>query len=319
MSFFMLFRCEENGAMYMKQFYLFLLCLSAETTLVRSEETSCSTQFPLEFYKKEYDLHHRAPTLDTDLPSMPLIEQGDCGVSVDDQSQHVVNGNDAPMYAWPWQVYILSENIICGGSILNKEWILTAAHCIHQHSKHEEIFYGNSNLQRTMDVHSIKTFKHKDFENKTFLNDIALVKLEKPLNFSDSVKPICLPVGNIWDASPCFVTGWGSTTRNLTAYYDDVMNLQQLRVDIMNQTFCQTLRGFFGFVYTDGNICIDTAGSDGVYNGDSGGPLSCWKNGKYYVLGVANTGGPMGFEWASDTFTAVSKYLKWISDIILYN
>lgn len=274
---------------------------------------------PLDFYRKTYYLRYPTPTLDQDIPSMPLLQQGECGVSVNDQSQQVINGNDAPVKAWPWQVYVLSGQIVCGGSILNREWIVTAAHCMKPGNTRDEIFYGDPNVENAMVAYSTKVFSHKDFENVKFLNDIALIKLEEPLNFSDSVRPICLPVGNIWDASPCFVTGWGAITRNLSHIYDVSVPLQQLRVEILNQTLCRAIRGFFGYKYTDGNICIDAPGGAGVFFGDSGGPLNCLKNGRFYILGVANTGSPLGFEWASDTYTTVSKYLQWISDIILYN
>jgi secreted trypsin-like serine protease len=43
---------------------------------------------------------------------------------------YVVNGDAAARGAWPWQVSILyDDSVLCGGSLLNQRWVLTAAHC----------------------------------------------------------------------------------------------------------------------------------------------------------------------------------------------
>ncbi|XP_059160827.1 chymotrypsinogen A-like [Physella acuta] len=297
--------------------YLIFLCCVA-LPLIKPENEYCSTiQLPLDIYRQYYHYSYPPPTLDKNLPTPPLLQQGECGVSVNDQSQQIVNGNDAPEKAWPWQVWLFSMAGMCGGSILTREWILTAAHCV---GENVDIlaFYGATVLAKLTVTHVSKYITRKDYDNQTYLNDIALLKLQEPLNFSESVRPICLPEGNIWDAAPCFAIGWGSTTRNVSDFRMPPV-LQQLKVEILNQTLCQTIRQFLGVNFTDGNFCINSPGSSGVFQGDSGGSLSCMKNGRYYILGVTNTGPPIGFEWLHDAFTAVSKYVKWITETILAN
>ena len=46
----------------------------------------------------------------------------------------IVGGADATQNSWPWQVMLMhsdSNAPFCGGSLLNNEWVVTAAHCIH--------------------------------------------------------------------------------------------------------------------------------------------------------------------------------------------
>uniref|UniRef100_A0A8C1XW42 Peptidase S1 domain-containing protein n=1 Tax=Cyprinus carpio TaxID=7962 RepID=A0A8C1XW42_CYPCA len=52
-----------------------------------------------------------------------------CGVS--SLSTHIVEGEDAAVGVWPWQVSLHSfGRHVCGGSLISYEWVLTAAHCI---------------------------------------------------------------------------------------------------------------------------------------------------------------------------------------------
>lgn len=42
----------------------------------------------------------------------------------------IIGGEEAVPYSWPWQVSVqISDQHICGGAVLAKEWVVTAAHC----------------------------------------------------------------------------------------------------------------------------------------------------------------------------------------------
>jgi len=46
-------------------------------------------------------------------------------------------------------------------------------------------------------------------------NDVAVVKLPRPLTFNDYVQPICLPSSAAAAGTKCVTTGWGDTQSEL--------------------------------------------------------------------------------------------------------
>ncbi|XP_059153224.1 chymotrypsinogen A-like [Physella acuta] len=257
-------------------------------------------------YQEHYHYNYPKPAVVKDLPSPPILNQGQCGVSKNDQSQQIVGGKDAPANAWPWQVFLSISGSLCGGVIINSEWIMTAGHCLR--SNEAVVYYGNNNYYKAKTVRTKAVFK-----NTQASADMVLFKLSSPLTFTDSVQPICLPEGNIWDASPCFVTGWGAT--DLLMQKSDHI-LQQLRVRLMNQTMCIAYNSFYGIIDLDGQyFCVTSAGHSGAYYGDSGGPLSCMSNGRYYLVGVLTH--ILFFDGDHISFAvSVPKNIQWITDTI---
>lgn len=50
---------------------------------------------------------------------------------------------------------------------------------------------------------------HPEYIDNGFINDVALLRLEKPVTFSDYVRPVCLPSAEPKSGASCTVTGWG--------------------------------------------------------------------------------------------------------------
>ncbi|XP_059169367.1 chymotrypsinogen A-like [Physella acuta] len=229
---------------------ILLLLLCVEST----QSQYCGIpQLPLEKYEQDFDARFISTPLDRNIPSPPELNQGDCGVSKNDQSKQIVKGHDAPANAWPWQILLIGSSYMCGGSIIHREWVVTAKHCAKENVV--SIYYGSISYRK------------------------------------DSVQPICLPPDNVWDTTPCFATGWGITSREKDTLPD---TLQQIRSRIIKQTVCQaaqTVKGLFshrGFYYCLQSVEFPTGEYAGSHMGDSGGPLSCLKNGRYYLVGVAS-------------------------------
>jgi len=50
---------------------------------------------------------------------------------------------------------------------------------------------------------------HPDYVDHVFLNDIAVIRLERAVSFSDYIRPVCLPKAPVLTGTVCVVTGWG--------------------------------------------------------------------------------------------------------------
>ncbi|KAM7297336.1 chymotrypsin-like protease CTRL-1 [Ixodes scapularis] len=111
---------------------------------------------------------------------------------------------------------------ICGGSIINKQYVDTAAHCIQDGYKSPSnyiVVIGDQNLnvvdpyEQRIAVANITI--HPQWDPPTLNYDYALLKLARPLNFTGSEKalmPICLPTPNQeFDGMTCTASGWGLT------------------------------------------------------------------------------------------------------------
>ncbi|KAG8434508.1 hypothetical protein GDO86_012765 [Hymenochirus boettgeri] len=138
-----------------------------------------------------------------------------CGTS--HKQQRIIGGSDTTIENYPWQVSLqYMGQHICGGSILNSHWILTAAHCFngtHKQVDRWRVQYGVTTLTYLFPAYVEKIFRHSKFINVEHSNDIAILKLTREISVSASVQPVCLPGydNTLPPNSPLWVTGWGYT------------------------------------------------------------------------------------------------------------
>ena len=60
-----------------------------------------------------------------------------CGLANNEESisGRIIGGTETSSNEFPWQVYLFKETnsgarYVCGGSIIDSQWVLTAAHCV---------------------------------------------------------------------------------------------------------------------------------------------------------------------------------------------
>jgi len=218
---------------------------------------------------------------------------------------------------WPWLAFISQTYLgyplkFCAGAIIDREWILTAAHCLRPLDKASDycVVVGRHNIsnlddkncaplgQRPLQVipHPIfnqaalkntDIYKLSDQQKHIMYHDIGLIKMA-PMSFATAdVGRICLPTeaGNYYDQS-CHVAGWGSTKTRKKSNH-----LKSFRSQIWSESDCQTKSYYGVFGLTDKLYCVGDSNAN-ICNGDSGAPLFCKRsNGQYEVVGVASSGG----------------------------
>ncbi|GFR00321.1 tryptase beta-2 [Trichonephila clavata] len=165
-----------------------------------------------------------------------------CGLSMTERGGRVVNGDVVkPLYKYPWIVPLIQMNQMkCGGAIISRKFILTAAHCVFNPEKlkypecrgdraPKKCYYkanqftikllGRQKLKRAMRVKRI--IPHQEFDYERHLNDIALLELEEPLKCTGKTSPICLPTKKEMykNGQELYVAGWGKNTPDRLSKY----------------------------------------------------------------------------------------------------
>ncbi|XP_062127713.1 serine protease 1-like [Drosophila sulfurigaster albostrigata] len=211
-----------------------------------------------------------------------------------DFQQRIFGGEIAHKGQFPYIVSLLirkgNHSNVCGGSIIDHNWILTAAHCTHN-ADWVQIFYGTTEKWKSEISHVVSPdniIEHEDYNNLTAVNDIALIRTPR-VEYSELINKVSLADrSNDYEGAWAVASGWGLITHNSTSKSLHFVGLQ------INGKSSNTI---INSITSDGKSC-------GV--GDSGGPLVTRDDPK--LIGVTSLGG-MG---VSTYFTRVSAYLDWI-------
>ncbi|XP_042283134.1 chymotrypsin B-like [Thunnus maccoyii] len=245
--------------------------------------------------------------------------QGGCGTPAipPDISGYsdIVNGEEAKPHSWPWQVSLQksSGSHYCGGSLINQNWVVTAAHC--PVGEYDLVVLGAHDRSSTEDVQVIgvgQAFTHPDYNSPTrFNNDIQLIKLARPAQINRRVSPVCLAEtrDNFPPGTTCMTTGWGWTSGN----GNPATRLQQAALPLLTNSKCSQ---FFGI--TSKMICAGANGTSSC-KGDSGGPLVCQKAGAWTLVGVVSFGRVPCDTMAPGVYARVTALRTWIDQTIATN
>ncbi|KAK2895025.1 hypothetical protein Q8A67_012254 [Cirrhinus molitorella] len=244
----------------------------------------------------------------------------DCGKKAYTKSR-IVGGQDADVGEFPWQVSLHIKNShVCGASIISNQWLVTAAHCVQDDGKLKysqpgtwEVYLG-LHTQKEKYKATKRLLKqiipHPSYNPYTYDYDIALMELDSPVTYSETIRPICLPTSKtIFPAGESVsITGWGATREGGTG----ATVLQKAKVRIINGTVCDTLMN--GQI-TSRMICagILTGGVDAC-QGDSGGPMSFLTTDRSFLAGVVSWGDGCARKNKPGIYTNVPKFRGWIKE-----
>lgn len=183
--------------------------------------------------------------------------------------------NQFPYYVFLEQIVNLNLSKICGASLISNEWVLSAAHCVTEgkvillhFGLHETRNLAEPGRQIQM-IARKNTFIHPGYSTDDIVNDIALIKLAQPIEFSSSIQPIKLaaffdPEEEVNVEAIAIGTGFVKGGQDLSDY------VEWLSLKTTSKTRCEEVFPFLANQKTI--ICVEN-GRGSVTSGDSGGPL----------------------------------------------
>ncbi|XP_071067539.1 brain-specific serine protease 4 isoform X2 [Dasypus novemcinctus] len=240
------------------------------------------------------------------------------------QLSRIVGGEDSSDAEWPWVVSLQKNGRHhCAGSLLTDRWVVTAAHCFKGSLDKPSQFsvllgawqLGNPGL-RSQKVGVAGVQPHPAYSWKEGARaDIALVRLEHAVQFSERVLPVCLPGPSV-RLSPdtnCWIAGWGSI-------HDGVplpapQTLQKLKVPIIDAEVCSRLywRGAGQRAITEDMLCAGyLEGERDACLGDSGGPLMCQVEGAWLLAGIISWGEGCAERDRPGVYSSLAAHRAWV-------
>jgi len=264
----------------------------------------------------------------------------------------ITDGLAANFGEWPWQALILIKNtinatIMCGGSLIDNEWVVTAAHCLENVDTNEDIavvlgLYNLRSSEEPLEQINRKVSRreiHPKYQSKLNIRfheyDIAVIKLNEKVVYNLNVVPICLPdTTEDFGGDNGWATGWGNTVAyNETEESEESEDsspkvLREVNVPLKSQEECGQVFKESQFGYTNDEesrlealrasyrikkffICAENTDHRDTCQGDSGGPLAVQRSdGRFQLAGVTSWGNGCGFQ--GGYYTRVSEFVDWL-------
>ncbi|XP_050093849.1 collagenase-like [Anopheles aquasalis] len=236
------------------------------------------------------------------------------------QLAKIVNGQTAHDGQFPWQVSIraaLGRSVtVCGGSLIDAQWVLTAAHCAHDYNVFQ-IGMGSIHLNMArLTMLAVVKHVHPEFDPWKLTNDVALIRLPSGVPYSPEIYPVQLPINMAAQESfvgrKVIVSGFGRTSDAIQSISTE-LKYESLR--IISNAQCAIVYG--NSIIRNTTLCAVgwDRSNQNVCQGDSGGPMVMQQGNTNWVqIGIVSfvssrgcsTGDPSGY-------IRTVNYLDWIA------
>jgi trypsin len=230
----------------------------------------------------------------------------------------IVGGVVAEKGEFPFQVSMQSSSgsHFCGGSLIKKNWVLTAAHCVASWSKNNKIVVGlhdQKNKVGTETFTAAKVVSHPLYNRSTLDYDYAVIKLSGDSKFRTidlnsteiEIPELDQEPLNVW------TSGWGTTSEGSYALPN---LLNKVEIPLVTTKNCNAATAYNGDI-TDRMICagLPQGGKDSC-QGDSGGPLFVKQtSGDFLLVGVVSWGEGCARPNKYGVYSKVNVMVDWIA------
>ncbi|XP_072946550.1 phenoloxidase-activating enzyme-like isoform X2 [Epargyreus clarus] len=275
------------------------------------------------------------------LSATPPAHDSNCCGFESTSDVRIIGGNATSLDQFPWVAMIdyEREGLRCGGSLISGKYVLTAAHCLIGNKRVDlkaiSVRLGEYNTTNpghdcievagggvdctdgavTVEIESYVV--HEDFDPSQVFryHDIALIRLKETVNYTDFIRPICLPTSDFTLSAKAdlqlWVSGWG--------IFDQSKELSTVKLyGVLPYVQFETCQNRFSInsrqSLLGSQICVGGEVDKDVCNGDSGGPLMIMTEKlRYDLAGVISFGSnSCGLENFPSIYTKVYDYLDWI-------
>lgn len=235
----------------------------------------------------------------------------------------IVGGIEAKENSWPWIARLdIDDAYLCGASVINENWVLTAAHCcedrgvtysadkfkIHVGDHDSSVWESNERVYTGKTVH-----KHHKYGNHANGYDFCLIETTEKMSLDGEYRSFtCLPEEKEpvpSSGNKCFVAGWGT----LKSGGETPDKLQSVDVEIISDSECAEAYSEF---HQESEFCAGTMkGGKDSCQGDSGGPLICVEDNQPVLYGVVSWGSGCA-DGSPGVYGKVATVMGWMDEKI---